>query len=76
MKEKWFKIVWDVVRFSLLMVISIIILNNAPQLMNESSWFYYWLGFVLQIGGFILLGYSVYDGIKSIVKYSKEVIKG
>ncbi len=73
MKKQWLHIIWDVIRFGILIVISIVILNNAPQLMNESSWLYYWMGLVLQIFGFILLGYSFYDGYKSVRKYYEKI---
>jgi hypothetical protein len=73
MKKGWLVVTWDVVRFAVLFIISLIILQNAPQLMNESSWLYFWIGFVLQIGGFILLGRSIYDGIKSIIKYYNQI---
>lgn len=75
MKKYWLSIVWDVVRITILIVLSIIILNNAPQWMNEPSWFYYWLGLIGQIFGFILLGYSIFDIYKSGKKYYKELVK-
>lgn len=75
MKRLWLKMVWDMIRCSLEFIIGVIFLNNAPSLMNQSSWLLYWAGLVLQIGGFVLLGYSLYDGIKSILKYITEAIK-